>query len=167
MDSLMLWRCMHKMLVVLGAANDSLLLTYPLLHECIRQDPHCNTFFFHCILSLNPHYAYQADTNGDLPLHVAARVAENTKEWQNRLTRIVVSYPKGASIANTQGKLPLELLQDVSWDHMRLLVRCCPVAGAIETAFTRITLCQCDGQVGTEGALQYHLYYFEGNACLV
>lgn len=127
-DSLALWRCMHKMLVVLGAANDSLLPTYPLLHECIRQDPHCNTFFFHCILSLNPHYAYQADTNGDLPLHVAARVAENTKEWQNRLATIVVSYPKGASIANTQGKLPLELLHDVSWNHMRLLVRCCPVA---------------------------------------
>lgn len=130
MDSLALWRCMHKMLVVLGAARDSDLATYPLLHECIRQDPHCKTYFFHCILSLNPHYAYQMDTNGDLPLHVAVRRADNSREWQNRIAGLVISYPKGASIANREGELALELLdkKHVSWDHMRSLLRCCPVA---------------------------------------
>ena len=127
-DSFTLWECMHKIIVVLGVTNDSQLPTYPLLHECIRQDSHCQTAIFDCILSLNPHYVCQLDSNGDLPIHVAARLAENTKEWKNRLTMLVKSYPKGASMVNNEGKLPLELLRNVSWGHMAPLLRCCPVA---------------------------------------
>lgn len=127
-DSLTLWECMHKIIVLLGVSNDSQLPTYPLLHECIRQDPHCQTAIFDCILSLNPHYVCQVDSNGDLPLHVAARLADNTKENKNRLMLLVKSYPKGASIVNNEGKLPLELLKNVSWGHMSPLLRCCPVA---------------------------------------
>jgi hypothetical protein len=138
-DSLALWRCLHKALIVLGIQeHDSTidsqqqLATYPLLHECIRQDPQCNSFLFHALLSLNPFYACQVDpSDGNLPLHVAAQHAENTKEYKNRLATLIVSYPLGASIANKAGELPLEILDRkniVSWDHMRSLVRCCPVA---------------------------------------
>jgi hypothetical protein len=128
-DSLALWQCMHKALVVLGAC-DTDVATYPLLHECIRQDPHCRTHMFHCLLSLNPHFSLQSDGNGDLPLHVAASLAERTREWQDRLSFLLVAYPKGASIVNRDGNLPLEILDSrrLSWNHMRPVIRCCPVA---------------------------------------
>jgi hypothetical protein len=127
-DSFTLWECMHKIIVLLGVTNDSQLPTYPLLHECLREDKRCRTVMFDCILSLNPHYVCQVDSNGDLPIHVAARLAENTKEWKNRLKMLVNCYPKGASIVNDEGKLPLELLRQVSWGHMSPLIRCCPLA---------------------------------------
>jgi hypothetical protein len=69
-------------------------------------------------------------------------------------------------MVNNEGKLPLELLRNVSWGHMAPLLRCCPVA------LSRLnipvgTLCQCIGKTGTKGNLKYYAYYLEGDAELV
>lgn len=127
-DAYALRACWHKLVVVLGVEDESQLSTFPLLHECIRQDSSCETLFFQMILHMNPHYMCQMDSNGELPIHVAARLATNTKEWRERIEALVRGYPKGSSIANNAGELPLELLRQVSWNHMRYLVLYCPLA---------------------------------------
>lgn len=127
-DAFALRACWHKLVVALGCEDESQLSTFPILHECIAQDSSCETLFFHMILAMNPYCMCQLDSNGDLPIHVAARLATNTKEWQHRIEALVRGYPKGASIANMEGELPLELLRHASWNHMRYLLLCYPLA---------------------------------------
>jgi hypothetical protein len=127
-DAFALRACWHKLVVILGCEDESQLSTFPILHECIRQDSSCETLFFHMILSMNPYCMCQLDSYGELPIHVAARLATNTKAWQQRIEALVRGYPKGASIANTDGELPLELLCHVSWNHTRYVLLYCPLA---------------------------------------
>jgi len=131
-DSLNLWRCIHKVMVVLGMNNtkENCVSTYPLLHECLMQDPHCRSNIFYCILSLNPHYVCQINTNHDLPLHVAARLAEDTREWKNRISHLLVAYPRATSIQDGKGKVALEILVERNLNGSLIfpLVRCFPQA---------------------------------------
>lgn len=131
-DSLNLWRCIHKVMVVLGmdSTQGTNISTFPLLHECLRQDPHCRTHIFYCILSLNPYYACQIDANGDLPLHIAARHAEATSEWKSIISHLLIAYPKAASIQNRQAKFGLEILvtRNTKWSLIRPFLRCYPQA---------------------------------------
>ena len=120
--------CWNKLLIILGVADEDQICMFPLLHEFIRQDSRCETMFFQMIICMNPPYMCQMDSNGDLPIHVAARLATNTEEWRQRIDALVRGYPRGASVANKEGKLPLELLRHVSWKHVRCLVLFCPLA---------------------------------------
>jgi hypothetical protein len=121
-DALFLRRCWNMAYTLLGA-DDNDLATYPLLHECLERDVTCRTDMFHYVLCLNPHYACQLrPSDGTLPLHIIARLAaeDGERHWVERIQILVRLYPKGASIPDQDGNLPLELLTrpTVTFDHV-------------------------------------------------
>jgi ankyrin repeat protein len=139
-----IWDCMHKLLFLLGVTDKRQLVTFPLLHEIIRQDMDCTTLFFDAILLLNPYYVCQVDPNGDLPIHVAARHANKTNECNRRLQILIRDYPRSAALANREGKLPLEMLSDTNVKVVRMLVNACPLAlSRLRLHDSLLTSCKC------------------------
>lgn len=131
-DSLILWKSLKRALCILGFDKDNM-STYPLLHACMEQDPRSETYMFECIVSLNPLYVCQARvSDGALPLHLAARMATDSDAWLKRIELLVRLYPKGASVPDCDGRLPLELLFSsggpVSWAQARTLISAYPIA---------------------------------------
>jgi len=129
-DSLALYLTMSKVLAVLGATDENL-TTHPLLHECIRQDPELRTSFLEFFLRHNPYYVCQVDSNGDLPLHVAARCASiEHQQWEYWLRRLLRMYPRGASVVNRDRELVLEILhnRNMPWRMIGPTLDQCPTA---------------------------------------
>jgi hypothetical protein len=128
-DTLALWIGWHKVFSLLGAdANDT--AAYPLLHACMELDPDCHTIIFPCILSLNPFYACQLKGQS-LPIHLACRLARDTDSWRKRLEALLRIYPKGSSIVDFDGCVPLEIIikrERSSWKLVRVVLQHNPVA---------------------------------------
>lgn len=137
-DALSLRRGWNMAFSLLGA-DDNDIATYPLLHECLERDVACRTDMFNYVLCLNPHYACQLrPSDGTLPLHVIARLAGENGErhWVERIQMLVHLYPKGASIPDQDGNLPLELLAraTVTFDHVA------PILEASTSSLARLDL---------------------------
>jgi hypothetical protein len=138
MDALFLRRCWNMTFTLLGA-DDNDMATYPLLHECLERDVACRTDMFIYLLCLNPHYACQLRlSDGTLPLHVIARLAaqDGERHWVERIQTLARLYPKGASIADQDENLPIELLvgPTVTFDHVA------PVLEASTSSLARLDL---------------------------
>lgn len=134
-DSLLLWSGVDKALLILGA-NDENKSTHPSLHACLELDRSCKTETFGLLLRVNPHYACQLAPDGNLPLHVAARLATSTMGWVHRLSTLARLYPKAAESINGEGKLPIECLNIALMTRFHVL----PILSANPTSLSRLQL---------------------------
>ena len=134
MDALFLRRAWNMAFTLLGASGSDMSI-YPLLHECLERDFTCTSNIFDYVLCLNPSYACQI-RDGLLPLHVICRLAarDGQDHWAERIRKVVQLYPKGASIPDVEGVLPLELLLSpaVTFEHV------VPVLEAFPSALARL-----------------------------
>jgi hypothetical protein len=129
---------MKKALVLLGVDEHESSTCTP-LHSCIETDRLCETMFFDCLLRINSFYACQSrSSDGSLPIHLVARYAREASDvaaaekWTERMHTLLDLYPKGTTIQDSEGRLPLELLAQprgrASWEQIRMLLEVSPSA---------------------------------------
>ena len=82
---------------------------FKLVHACIGAHS-CPMRFIFLALSLWPEQLKVKDSDGNLPLHIAAFSKSNRKHFRcNTVTKVLSMYPEAARIPDKNGALPLKL----------------------------------------------------------
>jgi len=91
--------------------NGSKAISVPfrLLHACVGTRS-CPVRFVFLALNLWPEQLKEVDSDGNLPLHIAAFSVSKRKHFRfNTLIKVLSMYPQAAQIPNKNGVLPLQL----------------------------------------------------------
>lgn len=107
-----LWECARLLLQALGQdqeqENTRQDETIMMMHACIQASSSCPVALRQRIMKRHAHQLCMADSQGNLPLHVAARNVQDDDEDVEVIQQVLDAHPAAIRAVNNDGNLPLD-----------------------------------------------------------